>query len=97
MYSDESVYGYRIHDDYGSSYEILGDEASAVPSNELDLLRLVAKTASNDYIRELLYYVVENEKGMYIGSVYYEYHQIADALETGLNGEDAELPNEEVS
>jgi hypothetical protein len=34
---------------------------------------------------------------MYIGSVYYEYHQIADALETGLNGEDAELPNEEVS
>ncbi len=66
------TYGYRAHDDYGQTYYNCWD---SIPGDNLALLALAIEDA-DDFLTDMLSYVVENEKGITIGDNYYSYEEI---------------------
>ena len=66
-------YGFRTYDDFEKSYCNLWD---SIPDDDLEFLKKVM--AEEDYITDhILAFVQEMNKGLYIGSTYYDWDQIS--------------------
>jgi hypothetical protein len=65
-------HGYRIYDDSGSSY-VNGWES--IPDDDMELLALVMEEG-NEFTDEMLSYVQEHGKSLYIGNEEYQWDEI---------------------
>jgi len=83
----ETTYGYRVYDNYDKSYNNMfaapdAGDSNQVPSEDLDLLKAVAKDSINDEaIGALLSHVAENQIGITIDGVFYDWDEIKDIVE----------------
>jgi hypothetical protein len=73
---DGTTYGVRVYDDYSQTYDNTWD---SIPDNDMDILRKVMKSG-DEVIESILESLCENEKGIYIGSNWYDYDEIKDVL-----------------
>lgn len=84
----ETSYGYRIYDNYDKSYNNTfaspdaADDEGKLPDEDLTLLKIVARDSINDEaIAALLSHVTENQIGVTIDGVFYEWDEIKKIVE----------------
>lgn len=73
----EETFGFRMYDNYGDVYDNL---AESLITDEIELLEY-AKNADYREVRDMLDSVVENETGMNINGVWYDWDEIKANLE----------------
>ena len=72
--SGECSKGFRAYDDYEKTYCNFWEN---IPDDDLEILAQVLKECDNDVrLNSLLSYIQEQELGIIIGGVYYEWEQI---------------------
>lgn len=69
--------GVRVYDDEGCFYD---NSWESIPDDDLEVLRIAYQQASTG-VSELLAYVYESEKGLYIGGTWYEWDEIKSVFE----------------
>lgn len=74
--SGEESFGYRIYDNYGSSYD---NTLEFIPDNDLELLKIVIEN-DNDVVQDILESLVKTEGGLEIGNQHYSYEEIKPIL-----------------
>lgn len=70
------LYGYTISDDYEMTYD---NNAEAIIEDDIDLLKYAIKTA-DDVTDNILTFIFENEKGIFINDEWYPFEKIKDIL-----------------
>ncbi len=71
------TFGVRVYDDYASAYLNLWE---SIPDDDLDVLRQVLES-DDENIKALLNFIQEEETGVYIGDVYYDFEQIKECFD----------------
>lgn len=73
--SGQESYGYRIYDDYGSSYAMF--DKAQVPERDDDFLKVVSN-GCDEQVAEMIQYSLEH--GMYIDDLWYSSEKIEEIL-----------------
>jgi hypothetical protein len=69
--------GFRAYDDEDQIY---CNGMDAIPDDDLEFLKLIATDFCDDAMGEMLDFVVDNEKGLYIGDTWYDFDDIKEIL-----------------
>lgn len=70
------TFGYRVYDNYGSAYN---NGLESIPDDDLEIL-LMVRQDDNEIISDMISFLVEEKRGLYIGDQYYEYEEIKHVL-----------------
>lgn len=73
------TFGYRIYDNYGSSYD---NTLQSIPDDDLELLKIVIEN-DNDIIQDTLNYLMEAKNGLEIGGTWYDHDEIKEIIDRG--------------
>lgn len=65
-------FGYRIYDNYGSSYD---NTLQSIPDDNLELLKIVVEN-DNDIIQDIFEHLIETEGGLEIGGTFYDFEEV---------------------
>jgi hypothetical protein len=80
LIEDGISYGYRIYDNYGSTYNNLWEKAD-MNLSPLEVLKKVYDGSKGDDTVELMFdFLVENELGIFVGNDWLEWDQIKEIL-----------------
>jgi len=70
------TFGYRIFDNYDCYYN---NTLESIPDDNLELLKIVCENET-DGILSMIDFITENEKGVEIGGVWYDFDEIKHIL-----------------
>ena len=73
------TFGFRMYDWEGKVYDNTWER---IPDDDLDILRKVCEESADDEVVMAMFeYIWENETGIYIGDIWYDWEDIKDILE----------------
>lgn len=74
--SGDKSYGYRIFDDYSAHYD---NNLELIPDDDFDLLKIIIKSQDKN-IQDIVSFIKEEKKGVYVGNVWYDFEKIENLL-----------------
>ncbi len=75
--SEKKTFGYRLYDDFTQFYSNLWIE---IPDDDMEILVKVIKERCEE-VDEVITSLLENEQGIYIGDVWYDFKDVKDIIE----------------
>ena len=70
-------HGFLLHDDYAKTYD---NNSESPITDDLELLKY-ALSVDDDEIKAILSFIKENEEGMRINGVWYDWYEISECFE----------------
>jgi hypothetical protein len=70
--SNTDSFGVRVYDDYGQAYDNTWD---VIPDDDFEVIRRVIQS-NDEAMGAILSSVIENEKGIFVGDIYYPFEEI---------------------